>query len=144
MYLPWIYSPSILWSVVYQQQHFNKWDFEFFFSLGVFAVGMEKNLKYMRTLGEIFVLIHICDMHAMIWWLGYSSKYHREIMDVIFGANRHITHITTSWLLVSNIYMNILDPKLITKHGFIIQCGPPQWCECWFINPMNTIVICVL
>ena len=22
-----------------------------------------------------------------------------------------------------------------------LQCGPPQWCERWFINPMNTIVI---
>ena len=27
--------------------------------------------------------------------------------------------------------------------SFALQCGAPQWCERWFINPMNTIVICV-
>ena len=58
--------------MVYHQQHFNKWDFDVFFSLGVFAVGMENALKYMRTLGEIFILIHICDMHASIYIYIYG------------------------------------------------------------------------
>ena len=29
-------------------------------------------------------------------------------------------------------------------HDLFIQCGASQWCERWFINPMNTLIISII
>ena len=96
------------------------------------------------------------------WWLSFLGDFMISVSpiwtNILVGASEHVFSIfwenSPNWR--SHIFRRgWLKPP--TSIGFPhakrnkwrfqgenhLQCGAPQWWECWFINSMNTIVISI-